>query len=96
MRRKQTQSISDVIRQFQKESAYEGKLVEKRLMGNWSKVLGSGIASSTRKLYIQNRTLFVHIESAVMREELTMIRTQILAALNKSVGTEVIDKIIFR
>lgn len=96
MRRKETQSIRDVLKQFQKESAFEKKLMETRIINNWTKVLGPGIAGSTRNMYIQNRTLFVHIDSAVMREELSMIRSQILTALNKSVGAEVIDKIIFR
>lgn len=96
MRRKETQRISDLLKQFQKESAYEQKLVENRLIGNWEKVLGSGIANATGKIYISNRTLFVHVNSSVMRHELLMIRSQIQDALNKSVGSEVIDNIIFR
>lgn len=96
MRRKNTQGISEILKQFQKESAYESKLMENRLIGNWPKVLGPAIGNATRKLYIQNRTLFVMMDSAVMRQELTMIRTQIQDALNKSVGVEVIDNIIFR
>ena len=96
MRRKETQRISDILKQFQKESAYEQKLMENRLIGNWEKLLGSGIANATRKIYIANRTLFVHVDSPVMRHELLMIRSQIQDALNKSVGAEVIDNIIFR
>lgn len=96
MRRKQTQGISELLKQFQKESAYENKLREHQLITNWPKVLGEGIGNATRKLYIQNKTLFVFIDSAVMRQELFMIRTQIQEALNKSVGGEVIDNIIFR
>ena len=96
MRRKETQRISDILKQFQKESAYEQKLIENRLIGNWGKILGLGIANATRKIYISNRTLFVYVDSSVMRHELLMIRSQIQEALNKSVGSEVIDNIIFR
>lgn len=96
MRRKETQRISDVLNQFRKESAYEQKLKETELVNNWGRVLGSGIAGATRKLYISNRTLFVSVDSAVMRHELFMIRTQIQDALNKSVGAQIIDNIIFR
>ena len=96
MRRKETQRISDILKQFQKESALEGKLLENRLIGNWGKVLGSGVANATRKIYISNRTLFVYLDSSVMRHELLMIRSQILEALNKSVGSQVVDNIIFR
>lgn len=96
MRRKETQKISDILKQFQKESAYEKKLLESRVITNWSKVLGPGIGNATQNLYMANRVLFVHIDSPVMRQELFMIRTQIQVALNKSVGAEVVDNIIFR
>jgi predicted nucleic acid-binding Zn ribbon protein len=96
MRRKETQKISEILKQFTQESAYEDKLLENRLINNWGSVLGSGIANATRKIYISNRILFVYIDSSVMRHELLMIRTQIQEALNKSVGSQVIDNIIFR
>lgn len=96
MRRKETQKISDVLKLVVKESAYEKKILETQLIGNWVKVLGPGISSSTSNLYILNRTLFVHIESAVMRHELFMMRTKIKNALNDSVGVNVIENIIFR
>lgn len=96
MRKKETQHISDLLKQFTQESAYEKKILENRLIGNWGKVLGPGVASATRNLYISNRTLFVSVNSSVMRHELLMIRTQILAALNKSVGEVIIDQIIFK
>lgn len=96
MRRKETQKISDLLKQFTRESAYEQKILENRLISNWAKVLGTGIANATRNVYISNRTLFVSIDSSVMRHELLMIRSQILEALNKSVGAKIIDQIIFK
>lgn len=96
MRRKETQKISDVLKMVVKESAYEQKLRETQLISNWGKLLGMGIANSTSNLYILNKTLFVHIESPVMRHELFMMRTKIQEALNNSVGVKVIENIIFR
>jgi predicted nucleic acid-binding Zn ribbon protein len=96
MRRNETRNISDLLNDFKKESQYSNKLAETQLIGNWSKLLGPVVEKGTRNLYISNRTLFVFIDSSVMRHELFMIRSQILAALNKSVGTKVIDNIIFR
>ncbi|MBN2807468.1 MAG: DUF721 domain-containing protein [Prolixibacteraceae bacterium] len=96
MRKKETQKISELLKQFTQESAYERKLLENRLIGNWGRVLGPGVASSTRNLFIANRTLFVAVDSSVMRHELLMIRSQIVTALNKSVGGDIIDQIIFK
>lgn len=96
MRRKETQRISDILKTVVKESVYEKKLRETRLISNWEKLLGPGIAKSTSNLYILNKTLFVHVESTVVRHELFMMRTKIKEALNNSVGTKTIENIIFR
>ncbi|MGF7139498.1 DciA family protein [Roseimarinus sediminis] len=96
MRRKETQNISDILKQVVKESSYEKKLRETKLIANWEKVLGKGIAQSTSRIYILNKTLFVHISSPVVRHELFMMRTRIQEALNESVGSKIIENIIFR
>jgi predicted nucleic acid-binding Zn ribbon protein len=96
MRRKQTQSISEVLKEFSKNSKFDDKLLETRLVSNWNTLLGPTVANGTRSVHISNRTLFVAIESAVMRHELFMLRNQIKDALNKSVGASIIDSIMFR
>lgn len=96
MRRKETQSISDVLKQYTRESKFEKQLLEVQVVNNWQKILGPGIANCTRKIYVSNRTLFVFIDSSVMRHELFMMRSQIQKALNDSVGMQVVDNIIFR
>ncbi|MCF8361875.1 MAG: DUF721 domain-containing protein, partial [Prolixibacteraceae bacterium] len=53
-------------------------------------------ARSTSSIYVRNKTLFVHIESPVIRHELFMMRSRILASLNESVGGVVIHNIIFK
>lgn len=96
MRRKETQRISDVLKIAVKQSVYEQKLRETQIISNWEMLLGEGIAKSTSNIYIKNKTLFVHIDSPVIRHELFMMRSKILEALNKSVGSQVIFNILFR
>ncbi|MDA3878874.1 MAG: DUF721 domain-containing protein [Prolixibacteraceae bacterium] len=96
MRRRETQKISDILKQVVNNSAYEQKLLETKLINNWGEVLGAGVANSTSSIFIRNKTLFVHIESPVVRHELFMMRSRILASLNESVGSTVIHNIIFK
>ncbi|MBN1767922.1 MAG: DUF721 domain-containing protein [Prolixibacteraceae bacterium] len=96
MRRRETQKISDILKEVVSNSAYEQKILETRLINNWAKILGIGVANATSSIYIRNKTLFVHIESPVVRHELFMMRSRILASLNESVGTPVIYNIIFK
>lgn len=95
MRRKETQRISDVLKIAIKESVFEHKLTETRLIENWGKILGNGIAQSTSKIYVRNKTLIVHIDSPVVRHELFMMRSKIIEALNNSVNAPLIDNIHF-
>lgn len=95
MRRKETQKISDVLKVAIKQSVYEHKLLETRIIENWSKLLGPGIGQATSQIYIRNKTLIVHIDSSVIKHELFMMRTRILQALNESVKSEVINNIHF-
>ncbi len=96
MRRKETQSISEILKEFTSNSNLGNKLNETRLIENWGKLLGPVIESSTRKMFISKRVLFVYIESPIVRHELFMMRTRLLEALNQSVGENVIDTIVFR
>ena len=54
------------------------------------------IASYTSQLYIKNETLYVHLTSAPLRQELMMGRELLVRNLNKHVGATVIRNIIFR
>jgi predicted nucleic acid-binding Zn ribbon protein len=96
MRRKETQKISDIIKEVTRNTDLGAKLQETRLMESWGQLLGPMIMNSTRKIFISNRILFVYIESPVIRHELFMMRTRLQEALNQNVGENVIDNIIFR
>jgi len=96
MRRKNTESLSDVVRQILKEQNLDGKLSEKHLIEAWPLVLGQNISQYTTDLSIKNQTLHVSISSAVLRHDLFLSRAEIVRALNRHVGKEVIKGIVFR
>lgn len=70
-------------------------LNEQRLLDAWPQVLGPA-ASYTSNLYIRNQTLYVHLTSAALRQELMMGRELLVRTLNQRVGATVITNIIFR
>lgn len=96
MRRKETQKISDILKEFTSNSNIGHKLQETRLIENWGILLGPVIQNSTQRIFISKRVLFVYIESPIVRHELFMMRTRLREALNESVGEDVIDTIVFR
>lgn len=96
MKRNNTEQIGDVIRKFLREEGLESPLNEHRLLEAWKEVLGPTIASYTGELYVRNQILYVHLTSAVLRQELMMGRELLVRNLNRHVGATVIVNIIFR
>ncbi len=96
MRKKNTELLSDVIRQVLREQHLDQPLNEKRLIDAWPLILGNNIVQYTSELKIKNRVLYVSLTSSVLRHDLFLSREEIKKSLNKQVGAEVIVDIIFR
>ncbi len=96
MRRRNTETIRDVIEQFLKQKKLDKPLFEKKIVDAWPEVLGKNIMNYTSNLSVKNRKLYVTITSSVLRHDLFISRENIVESLNKHVGSHVIDEIIFR
>ena len=96
MRRSHTQNISDVVSQLLKELNIDQKMKEVRIINSWDEVLGANITRATSKIFIKNSVLFVYLKSPVVRNELMMLKSGIIKALNDKVGEKIIDEIVFK
>jgi GTP-sensing pleiotropic transcriptional regulator CodY len=97
MKRTNALSVSEVLELFFEENAQLAeKLAETRLMESWGKVLGSTILRYTGKMFIKNKSLYVELTSAVVKNELLMCRERLIQNLNKEAGKDdLINNIIF-
>ncbi len=96
MRKSKTQKLGDVLKEYVDANRIGSKLNELDLVDSWEKVMGRPIAKATSKIYIRNRTLFVHLTSSIIRNELFMMRERLRDALNEQVGVTVIDQVILK
>jgi predicted nucleic acid-binding Zn ribbon protein len=96
MRKNNTQRLSEVLNDFIGTFNLEQKLREARVMNAWDEILGPAFSSHTQRMYIRDRILFVQVNSAVVRNELIMMRERLVKALNEKAGKKVIEQIIFR
>ncbi|MFN8352896.1 MAG: DUF721 domain-containing protein [Spirosomataceae bacterium] len=72
-----------------------GKFNETYLAAHWETIMGKAISNRTSKVYVAERKLYVQITSAPLRNELVLAKSKIIELLNKEVGEEVIDEVIF-
>jgi predicted nucleic acid-binding Zn ribbon protein len=96
MRRSKTISLAEAVNDYIKEMNLGPKLSEISVINSWEEIVGKAISSRTTKIYIKNHTLFVHLNSSVVRNELLMLREVLREKLNEKAGSEVIKDIVLR
>jgi hypothetical protein len=95
-RKSNEQSIKEVISDFIQSNHMKSKLTEINIINNWEKIVGVLIAKNTTKIYFYKSKLFIHIESAPLRNELNYSRSKIMEVVNKEAGEELIDEVVVR
>ncbi len=90
------QKLGEVIKEIIAEFRLGKKLNEARVIGSWEKIVGTMIARHTVQLRIVNQVLFVEVDSAALRNELTYAREKIRKKLNKIAGEELLKEVVFK
>lgn len=65
------------------------------VVAHWDKIMGNAIGSRTKQVYILNRTLFLQIESAPLRNELVRAKSKIIELINREMKTNLVDDVVF-
>lgn len=93
MFRREVKSLADVLQKLLREEGLEVPLQQKRIVDSWETVTGRGVARYTTEKFIKNQTLFVKITNPALRQDLSMMRSQLVKRLNEQVGSFVISDI---
>ncbi|MDH6534009.1 DUF721 domain-containing protein [Parabacteroides sp. 52] len=97
MKRKNAQTIGEVIRDFFEENqVLREKIFETRVEQAWAEVLGPMVMQYTRNIYVKNRILYVSLSSSVLRNELVLSRERLIKSLNDHAGAQVINDVVIR
>lgn len=96
MRKREAQSLSEILGDSLKNLQIEGKIHETRILDAWSEVVGPILAAHTGNKYVSRRILYVQMDTPIVRSELQMMRQSLVEKLNKAAGADTIKDIIFR
>lgn len=97
MKRKNTQTIGEVLRDFFEDNTelFE-KMMEIRVQRAWGEVLGPMVMQYTRNIYVRDGVMYVSLTSSVLRSELTLCRDRLVKSLNQYAGSAVIRDLVIR
>lgn len=95
-RKKDDQPIADVIRAWMDEYRHGGKFSQSRIRAIWAQKMGTSINGYTRDLTLVRGKLYLKIDSAPLRDQLSYQREQIKGMLNRELGKEVVKEVVVR
>ncbi len=95
MDKRMPQTIGDIIRNLFAELGLTDRLKRAEALEAWQEVVGEQIAKVSAAERIIGKKLFVHVESAAWRHELSMKKPEILRKLNGHLGGRFIEDIKF-
>lgn len=89
------QPLAQLVGRILKAYGLEDKMKSYDLIAAWPELMGPAVAKRTTDIRIENNTLYLKIDSSVMRDELFHGKQIIIARCNEFVGEELIRDVWF-
>lgn len=86
------QALEAMLREYRLKPGYELA----RIRQLWPQLFGRTIAQQTTDLRIFKRKLYVSVQSAALRQELSMGRKQLCRRINKELGEDYLEEVVIR
>ena len=88
--------LGQIVGKIMKAYGLEKRMKEMDILKGWPEMMGVAVANRTTNLRINNRILYISMDSAVMREELLNGKQIILQRVNDFAGQKIIDDVWFQ
>ena len=89
-------TLKEVLKEFIDSLNVNDKINELRISESWEKMMGKLIARHTLNMFLKNKTLFITLDSAALKQELSFAKSKIIKMINKEIGTNVVNEIVIR
>lgn len=95
MRKTNDKTIKEAIEQMMQVYKIKRKYEETGIAAHWADLVGKSVANRTKELFITDKKLFLRIESSVIKNELMLMRAQIIQKINERAKSLIVEEIIF-
>jgi len=85
--------ISEVLGQVFKTTKLAPQYYHQKINDIWQKQMGPTISGYTKTISLRKQTLYIQIQSAPLKQELSMSRDKILAMINRELGEPYLKEI---
>ena len=95
MRKANDKSLKEAIEQMLQVYKIKRKYDETAIIASWPQLVGKSVANRTKELFIHDKKIFLRIESSVIKNELMLMRNQIIEKINTEAKGIIVEEIIF-
>ena len=96
MKKNNDQSLKEVLKDLVETYRLKAKLNQTKISILWEKAMGKAISRYTKEIKIRKNTLYLTIESASLRQELSFGKEKIRNIINEELGEDYIQEVIIR
>lgn len=94
-RKSETSSVKEAIDAMLDSYKLRGKFDENKLINSWETMMGKPISRRTEKLFIKGKVLFVKLNSAPLRHELTISKIKVLEIIHRNFDKTLVNDVKF-
>lgn len=94
MKKSKEVTLGNAIQNMLKSYKMDDKVVALKIEENWPAMMGPAVARLTRTFRFKEGILTIHLESSVLRKELSMSKSLLIQNLNEFLGGEVVKDVI--
>jgi len=87
--------LSELIDKLMTIYGIDKKMKQLDVIKGWEEMMGKAVAYRTEQLKIKNRTLYIKLNSSVLREELSHGKEIIIMRVNQFAKESIIDDVWF-
>jgi predicted nucleic acid-binding Zn ribbon protein len=95
MRKANDKSLKEAIEQMLQVYKIKKRYEETGVAAHWPELVGKSVANRTKEIYVYDKKLFLRIESSVIKNELMLMRKQIIEKINEKAKETLVEDIIF-
>jgi hypothetical protein len=96
MRRSKPVIVGDLLSLCIRDFGLEKEYRDYQVLKLWNEILGYAVSKATLNKKLEGKKLYVWLSSSVVRDELYMMRSEIVKEFNRRAGKNIIEELILK
>ncbi|MTI33519.1 DUF721 domain-containing protein [Xanthovirga aplysinae] len=95
LRKSETSTVGEAFQEMLKAYRLKNRFTATQIVHSWTKLMGPPIGNRTEKVRLKDKTLFVTLNSAPLKHELSLSKFKIIEIFNREFGEDTIEEVVF-